>query len=60
MYHGDLEHDADDENWEPCIRNGNSALNIFLFAFTTQTTIGNFIFFYCLLSRINDLTLLIL
>uniref|UniRef100_A0AC34F370 Uncharacterized protein n=1 Tax=Panagrolaimus sp. ES5 TaxID=591445 RepID=A0AC34F370_9BILA len=40
MYHGDLEHEADDDTWDPCIRNGNSAINIFLFAFTTQTTIG--------------------
>lgn len=40
MYHGDLEHSIDDVNWKPCITNGNTPLNVFLFAFTTQTTIG--------------------
>ena len=40
MYHGDLDHEPDDQNWKPCIQNGHSPLNIFLFAFATQTTIG--------------------
>lgn len=39
LYHGDFEH-LNDADWTPCIQNGNSFLNIFLFAFTTQTTIG--------------------
>ncbi|KAI6171301.1 Inward rectifier potassium channel irk-1 [Aphelenchoides bicaudatus] len=38
-YHGDFQH-LEDSNWQPCIMNGNSLLNLFLFAFTTQTTIG--------------------
>uniref|UniRef100_A0A914BX38 Uncharacterized protein n=1 Tax=Acrobeloides nanus TaxID=290746 RepID=A0A914BX38_9BILA len=39
MYHGDMEYKSDSD-WVPCIRNANDPLNIFLFAFTTQTTIG--------------------
>ncbi|CAD5217003.1 unnamed protein product [Bursaphelenchus okinawaensis] len=39
LYHGDFEH-KNDPTWEPCIMNGDSVLNLFLFAFTTQTTIG--------------------
>uniref|UniRef100_A0A0N5A5X4 Inward rectifier potassium channel irk-1 n=1 Tax=Parastrongyloides trichosuri TaxID=131310 RepID=A0A0N5A5X4_PARTI len=38
IYHGDFEHT--EENWKPCVQNGNSFLNIFLFSFTSQTTIG--------------------
>ncbi len=38
--HGDLEHAVDDPNWVPCLKNVNKKLNAFLFAFTTQTTIG--------------------
>nr|CDQ05901.1 BMA-IRK-2, isoform e [Brugia malayi] len=37
--HGDFEH-INDPNWIPCIMNANSKTNIFLFSFTTQTTIG--------------------
>uniref|UniRef100_A0A0N5B5V9 Inward rectifier potassium channel irk-1 n=1 Tax=Strongyloides papillosus TaxID=174720 RepID=A0A0N5B5V9_STREA len=38
VYHGDFEHT--EEEWKPCVQNGNSFLNIFLFSFTSQTTIG--------------------
>ncbi|KAK0396290.1 hypothetical protein QR680_001658 [Steinernema hermaphroditum] len=37
--HGDLEHSSD-TSWVPCIQNAITFTNIFLFAFTTQTTIG--------------------
>ncbi|TMS35960.1 hypothetical protein L596_003240 [Steinernema carpocapsae] len=37
--HGDLEH-VSDSSWIPCVQNARSFTNIFLFAFTTQTTIG--------------------
>uniref|UniRef100_A0A915BZ06 G protein-activated inward rectifier potassium channel 3 n=1 Tax=Parascaris univalens TaxID=6257 RepID=A0A915BZ06_PARUN len=39
LSHGDFDH-IDDPTWNPCIVNGNSKINIFLFSFTTQTTIG--------------------
>ncbi|KHN72412.1 Inward rectifier potassium channel irk-1 [Toxocara canis] len=39
LSHGDFDH-LDDANWNPCIMNANSKINIFLFSFTTQTTIG--------------------
>uniref|UniRef100_A0A0K0EGW2 Inward rectifier potassium channel irk-1 n=1 Tax=Strongyloides stercoralis TaxID=6248 RepID=A0A0K0EGW2_STRER len=38
IYHGDFEHT--EEEWTPCVQNGNSFLNIFMFSFTSQTTIG--------------------
>ncbi|VDN56258.1 unnamed protein product [Dracunculus medinensis] len=37
--HGDFEH-LEDSDWNPCVVNANSLTNIFLFSFTTQTTIG--------------------
>jgi len=48
LYHGDFEHggagadvvDGMVDGWTPCIAHGSSALNIFIFAFTTQSTIG--------------------
>uniref|UniRef100_A0A914W372 Uncharacterized protein n=1 Tax=Plectus sambesii TaxID=2011161 RepID=A0A914W372_9BILA len=42
MSHGDLERvdEIKAGTWTPCIGNAHTKLNIFLFAFTTQTTIG--------------------
>ncbi|GMT36910.1 hypothetical protein PFISCL1PPCAC_28207, partial [Pristionchus fissidentatus] len=37
--HGDFVH-TNDTNWKPCIGNVQSGLNVFIFSFTTQTTIG--------------------
>uniref|UniRef100_A0A0N5AYF8 Inward rectifier potassium channel irk-1 n=1 Tax=Syphacia muris TaxID=451379 RepID=A0A0N5AYF8_9BILA len=39
MAHGDFEH-ANDAEWIPCVTNGIRAGDMFLFSFTTQTTIG--------------------
>lgn len=39
MAHGDFEH-ANDTEWVPCIANGKTKGNIFLFSYTTQTTVG--------------------
>ncbi|GMT05788.1 hypothetical protein PENTCL1PPCAC_27962, partial [Pristionchus entomophagus] len=36
--HGDFVH-TNDTNWKPCIGNVQSGLNVFIFSFTTQTTI---------------------
>ncbi|KAI6215294.1 hypothetical protein M3Y94_00369000 [Aphelenchoides besseyi] len=39
LYHGDFEH-IGNPNWQPCVSNGYSFLNLYIFSFTTQSTIG--------------------
>ncbi|KAI6201649.1 Inward rectifier potassium channel irk-1 [Aphelenchoides besseyi] len=39
LYHGDFEH-IDNPNWKPCVSNGDTFFNLYIFSFTTQSTIG--------------------